>query len=258
MANKYQYFYLIEIQYLGFRYHGWQIQGKLKTVELMLGKTISYIWPNIWKILAAGRTDALVSAASGYFELFTLEPIDQLKFMADMNVNLPPDISLLSIKEVGAAFNIINDVREKTYQYYFAFGSHKFPLSASLISFFVGDLNISDMVIAAQVFEGSHDFTEFSKDIKEGSKKIRSIKSSCIGINEELVANFFPPESFIFEVKGKGFARHQIRLMMGALVQVGRGELKVDMIQRALRGENSMRTKLLAPASGLMVKEIKY
>lgn len=258
MSNKYQYFYLIEIQYLGFRYHGWQIQGKLKTIQLMLSKTISYIWPNTWKILPAGRTDALVSAQSGYFELFTNEAINIETFQSQMNINLPADISILAIRQVDASFNVIQDVADKTYQYYFSFGHKKYPLAAAHMSFFNGELNLNAMKEAANAFEGSHYFGLFSKDLTEGSKRIRTIYHSLIKINKELTANFFPPESYIFEVRGKGFARHQIRLMMGALIQIGRDELSLDALKQALSGEFVAIQKLLAPASGLMVKRINY
>ena len=258
MSSKYDHFYLIELQYLGFRYHGWQKQGKLKTIQLMLSKTISFVWPHTWKILAAGRTDAKVSARSTYFELFTKEEINTNEFKLEMNKNLPADIALLDIKKVDSSFNVIQDVEEKIYQYYFSYGIEKYPLSASLISHFYGYLDLNSMKEGAKIFQGTHDFSEFSKDISDKGKRLRTINSSFIKSNNELKANFFPPETYIFEVKGKGFARHQIRLMMGALVLIGRGELGLEELKRSLNGEEVGIYKYLAPASGLMVKSIFY
>lgn len=57
-----KFFYLIEIQYLGFRYHGWQKQPDVLTVEKMVERTLSYILDRRrFKVIAAGRTDAKVS-----------------------------------------------------------------------------------------------------------------------------------------------------------------------------------------------------
>ena len=68
-------YYLIEIQFLGYRYHGWQKQPNLKTVHLMIDRTINYILENNkFKSLGAGRTDAMVSAPQTAFELFTEKP----------------------------------------------------------------------------------------------------------------------------------------------------------------------------------------
>jgi len=58
-----RYYYLIHVQFLGFRYSGWQKQPNQKTVEGMLVKTLKFVLPNAkFKILGAGRTDARFSA----------------------------------------------------------------------------------------------------------------------------------------------------------------------------------------------------
>ena len=70
MFNK-KYYYLFKIQYLGYRFHGWQKQPKIKTVQLMIERTLKFILEDQkFRILAAGRTDAMVSANEAAFELF--------------------------------------------------------------------------------------------------------------------------------------------------------------------------------------------
>ena len=70
--NLKSYRYIFKVQYLGFRYSGWQRQPGQRTIEGMLLKTLKFILPNTAvKILGAGRTDAKVSAADAAFELFT-------------------------------------------------------------------------------------------------------------------------------------------------------------------------------------------
>ena len=62
---KKTFYYLIKIQYLGYRFHGWQKQPNLKTVELMLQRTLKYVLQEQkFKILGAGRTDAMVSSVT--------------------------------------------------------------------------------------------------------------------------------------------------------------------------------------------------
>jgi len=73
-------YYLIEIQFLGYRFHGWQKQPKLKTVHLMIDRTINYVLENNkFKTLGTGRTDAMVSANQTAFELFTEIPLFNLE-----------------------------------------------------------------------------------------------------------------------------------------------------------------------------------
>ena len=72
-----KYYYLIHIQYLGFRYHGWLKQPGLKTIESMIEKTIRFVLDHTnFKILGSSRTDAKVSANHSAFELFVSDPLD--------------------------------------------------------------------------------------------------------------------------------------------------------------------------------------
>ena len=116
-------YYLIFIQYLGFRYHGWQKQPGLKTIESMVDKTLAFILgQGEYKILGTSRTDSKVSAHHSAFELFTKSPLDMDSFFTKLNLNLPNDIRALEIKAVDNTFNIIHSPRVKEYVYLFSFG----------------------------------------------------------------------------------------------------------------------------------------
>src|SRR5690625_624728 len=132
-----RFYYLIKLQYLGFRYHGWQKQPQLKTVERMVERTTNYVLrslldiENRFKLLACGRTDAMVSAHQTYVELFLEEtPLDLEEFFPLFNRNLPQDIRALAITETDAKFNIIQHPQEKEYLYFFSFGQKHHPFCA--------------------------------------------------------------------------------------------------------------------------------
>ncbi len=104
-----QYYYLIHIQYLGFRYHGWFKQPGLKTINSMIDKTIEFVLGHAgFKTLGCSRTDARVSANHSAFELFVDEPLDEKLFLTDFNHNLPNDIRALKIEKRDQNFSIIN------------------------------------------------------------------------------------------------------------------------------------------------------
>ena len=66
-----RFYYLVKIQYLGYRFHGWQKQPQLKTLHHMIDRTLKYVLGETrFKTLGAGRTDAMVSANEAAFELF--------------------------------------------------------------------------------------------------------------------------------------------------------------------------------------------
>ena len=135
-------FYLIRIEFLGFRYCGWQIQPGVKTVEEMINKTFKYILKHEgFKILGCGRTDAKVSADDFAFELFLNEDIDMPTMLCDLNKNLPFDIRAKTIEKVDAKFNVIQNSKEKEYHYYFSYGDKSHPFNASHIINFNKELD---------------------------------------------------------------------------------------------------------------------
>lgn len=252
-------YYLIDVQFLGYRFHGWQKQPNFKTVHLMIDRTINYILENNkFKTLGTGRTDAMVSANQTAFELFTENPINELiDFLDLVNANLPQDIRTLSIKKVDKEFNVINNTKIKEYKYFFSEGSKNHPYCAPFITTFLDSLNIDNMKEGAILFEGNHNFKSYCYKPSVNGVFERKINYCRITNNETLKANFFPKKSYELTVRGKGFMRNQIRLMMGVLVELGRGDVSLKYIKDSLKTYNSQ-ISYIAPASGLMLNKVDF
>ena len=212
MFNK-RYYYLIKIQYLGYRFHGWQKQPKLKTVHLMIDRTFNFILDGKpFKTLGSGRTDAMVSANETAFELFVYEKIeDETAFLALFNLNLPQDLRALAIEEVDAEFNIIQHSKVKEYVYLFTYGQKCHPFCAPLMTTILDDLDIELMKQGAQLYAGTHNFKPYCFRATDKGLYTRTIESCELTVNTLFTANFFPEHTYTLIVKGKGFGRNQIR-----------------------------------------------
>ncbi|TYA58970.1 tRNA pseudouridine synthase A [Formosa maritima] len=259
MFNK-RYYYVLKIQYLGYRFHGWQKQPKLKTVHLMIDRTFNYIFEGKrFKTLASGRTDAMVSAQEAAFELFVYEPIEDLEtFLALFNHNLPQDIRALSVKQVDKSFNIINHAKIKEYLYVFAHGQKHHPFCAPIMTTILEELDIEIMKQGAKLFEGLHNFKTYCYKATDNGVYEREIITCEIVENTMFTANFFPEKSYLLRVKGQGFMRNQIRLMMGALIKLGRGDITLNYIEDSLTPESKEVMDYIAPASGLILNKIEF
>ncbi|MBT8394034.1 MAG: tRNA pseudouridine(38-40) synthase TruA [Bacteroidia bacterium] len=253
-------FYVITIQYLGYRFHGWQKQPNLKTVHLMIDRTLKYILGDIaFKTLGSGRTDAMVSAQEAAFELFIDKPIkDQVLFLDEFNLNLPQDIRALSIQEVDSDFNIIQNSKTKEYLYLFSEGSKNHPFCAPILTTFLDDLNIEIMKKGAKLFQGKHNFKTYCYKATENGVHNRNIDLCELVENKLFTANFFPEKTYLLRIRGKGFMRNQIRLIMGSLVKLGRGEIALDYIEKTLLPESKEVMDYIAPASGLILNSIEF
>ncbi len=260
MFNKQRFYYLIKIQYLGYRFHGWQKQPKLKTIHLMIDRTLNFILDGKpFKTLGSGRTDAMVSANETAFELFLYEKIDdEHAFLALFNHNLPQDLRALSIEEVDAAFNIIQHSKIKEYIYLFTFGQKCHPFCAPIMTTILGTLDIELMKQGAKLFEGTHNFKPYCFRATDQGFYERTIDSCELTENTLYSANFFPKHSYTLIVKGKGFGRNQIRLMMGTLIKLGRGEVDLDYIKASLQPETDLVMDFIAPASGLILNALEF
>ncbi len=260
MQNK-KHQYLIRIQFLGFRYSGWQNQPGQRTVEGMLLKTLNFVLPGRkFKILGAGRTDAKVSALDAAFELFLKgEPLADIEnFIKGMNLNLPPDIKVINMVAVEDRFNIIQHVKIKEYVYLFSFGEKSHPFSAPFMANILVPLDIDLMKSACSLFVGTHDFLAYTARAQEKTITNRTVLGCEIRENTILTANFFPDKSYMLIVRGEGFMRYQVRMMMGALIQLGKGELSLENLENSLSDPSTLQLTSVAPGSGLLLNRLEF
>ncbi len=255
------FYFLLRLEFLGFRYHGWQVQPGQRTVAGMLLKTFGFILPGVpVKLLGAGRTDARVSARD-----FALQVIVQSetqpapgKLLELLNANLPPDIRARSLDTVPPDFNPIRDCISKTYQYIFCWGDRPHPYLASLAGFFPGELDIEHMESVAGAFCGKHNFRCFTASPTPGKQYVRELTGSRILKESQLPDLDIRTRVRVLEVSGKGFGRNQVRLMMAALAAVGAGRADVAEIRKALRTGSGWTGTEIAPASGLHLVRTEF
>lgn len=258
--QKERFCYLIKVQYLGFRYSGWQKQPNQKTIEQMILKTLRFVLPdNKTKVLAAGRTDAKVSALGAAFELFVDGPLADIElFLQEFNTNLPSDIRALHIEEVSQEFNVIQHSKSKEYIYLFSFGEKNHPFCAPFLTNILEPLDIERMKEAACLFEGLHDFSAYTSRIQENSKFLRKVERCVIENNTLLSANFFPETSYALHITATGFMRYQVRMIMGALIEVGKGNLFLEDIKNSLTNTSTIKMTSVAPGSGLLLNRLEF
>ena len=260
MKYKDDCYYLIKLQYLGFRFHGWQKQPKVKTIQGVFEKTLRFIFNHdSFKTLAQGRTDAMVSANEAYCHLITKEPYELDWLLMNLNKNLPQDIKVLNVEETNADFDIIQATKIKEYHYLFSHGERNHPFCASIMTGKQNILDVELMKQGAKLFEGTHSFKKYTVRASENTRLIRSVISSEIIENNLYQASFFPKQSFIYKVIGPGFMRYQIRMMMGQLFLLGTNETTLEELKTSLYpSENEANFTEIAPASGLILHQNKF
>lgn len=256
---KYAHYYLIRISFLGFRYHGWQKQAKLPTIQGQVEKTLKFIFGHEnFKTLGCGRTDAKVSAENFVLELFINEAQNTTELLRQLNLNFPPDIFAKSVNCTSKSFNIIQNAKMKEYHYYFCFGEKPHPYNTPFLTYFGEQLDLNLMSKAVKKFEGIHDFKRYTAKASNKKDHHCCIEFADIQKNTKFKDTYTPENSYVFKVRAKGFMRYQVRLMMGALIEIGKGEYDLTSFKNSLVNTDLPPIRTIAPSSGLCLHEIEF
>jgi tRNA pseudouridine38-40 synthase len=140
----------------------------------------------------------------------------------------------------------------------FSEGKKNHPFCAPLITTILEPLDVDLMKQGAKCFEGTHYFKSYCYKATDEGIYNRTIETCEIVANDLWTANFFPEKTYILRVRGKGFMRNQIRLMMGTLIKLGRGDITIEYIQNSLKPDSKEVMDYIAPASGLMLNKVEF
>ena len=239
----------LDICYDGTRYSGWQrqtshdntIQGKLETaLSRILGEPI--------EISASGRTDTGVHARGQVVNFHCESTLDCAELMTQLRKYLPEDIGIYSCREVSPRFHARLNALEKTYQYRVWNSGAPCVFDRRYVAVMEEALDLQAMQRAAAQFLGTHDFSAFCANKKMKKSTVRTIKSFAVErVGEELR----------FTVTGNGFLHNMVRILVGTLIEVGRGERSAESIPE-LFGAKREQAGFLAPGKGLCLMEVRY
>ena len=253
---------VIELQYLGTAYDGWQPQPNQSSVYDVVAEALHKCTGETHGPVVAGRTDKGVHAAHQLISVRTERSHDDhAALVAALNETLPKDVRVLSAREGPATFHATTSVRHKTYSYYLALGDD----AGDDVAWRVEGLDVDRMRACAQRFVGENDFKVFSAG-GTASGTVRTIRAAVVEELEHVDLPFVdrvqgPLVRVGFE--GDGFLKHQVRRMVGALVRVGRGELAESVVVEALRDPATPRPEVSsrafrAPPHGLWLERVDF
>lgn len=252
--------YRLILQYKGTRYLGWQVQPEDAglTVQGELNKALSQVAKSSdVKSMGAGRTDAGVHALGQVAKVSLPLEIAPENLLKAINVNLPDDIRVIdSVKSDEEFFPTIH-ATSKEYHYRFTANRMFTAFQNDLIYNHPFDLDLEKMREACRVLIGEHDFSNFYCEGTEVSSNIRTIFACDIIKAEQGSFGMLPPH-YVFKIEGNGFLKQMVRLLMGAIWNVGRGKISIQEFRSALSATKVPRLGPTAPPQGLYMVRVNY
>ena len=238
------------IEYHGGRYHGFQFQPNLPTIQHELEKAIAAVSGQEVRVRGASRTDAGVHA-QGQVVAFQIDTrLSEDIWTKALNHHLPWDIKVRQTHEMPSDFNPRRHALARTYCYTILNRSSPSPLLHDRSAWIRSPLDVTAMSEAAQHLVGIHDFAPFTVTMPAGKSTIRRVIRWDVSREGERI---------LIESEANAFMMHQILRTNGLLVEVGRGKAPASVVKRILRS-GIMETKFAGglPARGLCLMNVKY
>jgi tRNA pseudouridine38-40 synthase len=247
--------YNLLLQYDGTEFHGWQIQGDLRTVQGELTQALSLIDGRSVNVHGSGRTDAGVHAEGQVASVEIQREITTTKLRAAINGNIGRDVRVLAVETAADDFHARYSAIEKTYVYRIVSGPVISPFWVRYAHHDARPLDLERMKQGAELFRGKHDWTAFSAAQSDVEDRVRTVTQVEIREREDERSHGSLIE---IHVSADGFLRYMVRAMAGTLLALGRGELDREAIEPALETGTRPTAAVTAPACGLTLLSVRY
>lgn len=240
---------LLTIAYDGTKYSGWQVQPNGLAVQQVVEEAFAQLLQERVQVRSSGRTDAGVHALAMAASFTTSKNLPLRAFVEGANRFLPADIAIQDARIVPEGFKPITMAHAKQYRYTIINSSVRSPLDR-LYSWQIREpLDLVAMEEGASRFVGLHNFAAFRASncvAKTTIRRIDSVKIARHGVR------------ITIDVTGGGFLKNMVRVMVGTLVDIGKGRFTPSDIDMLLQVGDRKEAGSTAPACGLCLIKVVY
>ncbi len=246
----------LTLAYDGAKFHGWQMQPGIPTIQGALADAVQKITQERSAIHGASRTDTGVHALGQVASFKTRSGLSAAELQRALNALLPPEIRIVAAEEMGPEFHARWQSLEKTYHYRIFRGAVLPPFEYRRMLHYPYPLDEEAMSAAAKHFVGEHDFSSFAAS--SGSEETDRDRSPVRVICRSEIVRDAAREEMTYVIAGKSFLRYMVRKIVGTLLDVGRGKLKAEDIERLFEARDRSLSGPTAPPEGLYLVRLKY
>ncbi len=242
----------LTIEYDGTDFFGWQIQNKTKerTVQGELQNALSKLPGEYSSIKGAGRTDAGVHAIAMTAHLDTNTSLSNSKLLKAFNAHLSRDLVVTKIENVDRNFEAQFNAKYRHYIYRMRLvrtDKRSLALQRNRVLHIFKDLDVAEMIKAARLFEGKHDFSSFAT--KETRQCVRTVYYCRLSKNRNELR---------LSIAADGFVRGMVRAIVGTLIEIGEGKLNAEDIIDIIAAKDRSKAGKNVQAQGLYFLKAGY
>lgn len=241
----------LTIAYDGTDYHGWQVQPNGNTVQAELEQALSRFTGgrNRVTVTGSGRTDAGVHAWGQVANWFYDGSLPCERVQAALNGLLPAAIRVRRVEDEESGFHARKSAAAKTYLYLIDNAPYANPLLRRWAWHVRQPLDLAALRVASGYLVGEHDFLSFKAADGETATSRRTIYQVRWRRRGTVL---------LFFVRGSGFLKNMVRIIVGTLVEFGRGRRAPAEMAAIIAAADRQAAGITAPARGLVLRSVEY
>jgi tRNA pseudouridine38-40 synthase len=237
----------LTLEYEGTDFCGWQVQPEGRTVQGLLQEKLGVLLQEPVKIIGAGRTDAGVHAQGQVANFTTASGLSLREIQRGLNSLLSPDVVIRQTEEVSEKFHARYDAASRHYRY--RLSTRPTALHRNFVWSLLANLDLVQMQETVQLLMGTHDFAGFCLGPDERPHCVCTVQDvSLKKVRDEIH----------FHIVADRFLRAMVRVIVGRLVDLGRGRLSPERFSKFLERGADQRPIIVVPPQGLCLLEVTY
>jgi len=242
--------YKLTLEYDGTPFVGWQRQENGPSVAGALAEAIERFAGERPDVSGAGRTDAGVHALGqvAHLDLANEKPAETVR--AALNFHLKPHpIAVVEAEIVPGDFHARFSATWRRYRYRILNRRAPPAFDRGHVWHVPVPLAADAMADAAAALAGSHDFNSFRSASCQAPSPVKTLDLLDVARSENEIR---------IDVGARSFLHNQVRILVGTLALVGRGQWTRRDVEEALAARDRTRAGPTAPPHGLCLMEVRY
>ncbi len=237
------------VEYDGSRYHGWQAQTGLYTVQQVIENALSHVADCEISVVCAGRTDTGVHASNQIIHFDCDKERTIRAWIHGANSFLPKDVCVKWGKEMPDDFHARYSALSRRYRYIIYNSAIRPALLRSNVTWQYRQLDHRTMHEGAKHLLGENDFTSFRSIECQSNTPMRNISNLEVRRHHDLI---------VIDVTANAFLHHMVRNIAGVLIAVGSGKKNSGWVREVLVAKDRRLGAETAPPYGLYLVNVCY
>ncbi|MDZ7290060.1 MAG: tRNA pseudouridine(38-40) synthase TruA [candidate division KSB1 bacterium] len=239
--------YKLTLEYDGSKFYGWQVQPGMRTVQGEVERALQILFRETIRVNVAGRTDSGVHALGQVINFHSAVELPQENIPRSLNGILPHDVVVKKVELVPLDFHARFSALSR--QYFYVLSRMPVAVGRHYAFFCKFPLTVEAMREAAQYFLGEHDFRAFCDTDTEDPHYLSHV---------EMIDWEDTGERIKLYIRANRFLRSMVRIIIGTLIDVGRGKLAPQQVKEILESRKRTEASFTAPPHGLFLEKVFY